>query len=219
MNVYVVVEGNATEPQVYRSWIPLVNPLLTEANYLPQVTDNNFLIRSGRGWPYLLTMIENAVEDIKITGCFDRLVVAADSEDLTLQARWDQIEQHIKKLNPPCPFHIVIQHFCFEAWALGNRKMVPRRPNNPTLQSYKELHDVTTLDPEALPPHDGHELNRAQFAEKYLRLAIRDKGKHLSYSKNSPQVVAHPTYFRQLNQRLSETSHISSLQTFIDAFR
>lgn len=218
MNVYVVVEGKATEPAVYKSWIPLVNPRLSNVDYLPQVTQNHFIIRSGGGWPCLLGIVENAMEDIKTTGKFDRLVVAVDSEEATLEDRFNHIEQHILKLAPPCPYRIIVQHFCFEAWALGNRKIVPKNPTNETLKQYKALHDVSTLDPELLPSHYEQELNRAQFALKYLRLAIGDKGKHLSYSKNNPQVVAHPTYFQQLKERMLGSSHISSLKMFIDAF-
>ncbi len=218
MNLYVVVEGNGTEPGVYRSWIPLVNPTLSEVNYLPEVDQNNFLIRSGGGWPYLLKIVESAVEDIKINGKFDRLVISADSEDFSHQQRFDQLNDHVLALGCPCPHHIIIQHFCFETWALGNRKIIPRRPTDSTLQAYKTMYDVMTLDPAQLPPHLEHELNRSQFALKYLRLALRDKGKHVSYSKNNPQVVAHPSYFAQVKDRMDTTTHIDSFRTFIDAF-
>ncbi len=38
MNVYVVTEGK-TESIVYKSWIPLVNPMLSPVNYITEVTD------------------------------------------------------------------------------------------------------------------------------------------------------------------------------------
>jgi hypothetical protein len=218
VNVYIVVEGNSSEPAVYRSWIREANPALTEANYLAQVTQNNFFMVSGGGWPFLLTIIDRAIADIKATGLFDRLVVGVDSEDMTLANRFSAIEQHILSQAPSCEYRIIVQHFCLEAWALGNRKFIPRKPNNDALKSYKAIHDVTSLDPELLPPLQEEELNRAQFALKYLRLGIRDKGKHLSYSKNRPDVVAHPTYFHQLKERLASTGHIASFQAFVDAF-
>jgi len=49
MNIYVVVEGRGTEPVVYRSWIPLVNPVLKPVDYITQVTTDNFYIVSGGG--------------------------------------------------------------------------------------------------------------------------------------------------------------------------
>jgi hypothetical protein len=218
MNLYVVVEGNSTEPKVYRSWIPIVNPSLSEKFYINDVISNNFMIRSGGGFPYLLKIISDAIDDIKINNKFERLVVAVDSEDETFEQKYNQIEQHILSCDPSCDYRIIIQHFCFEAWALGNSKFGPRKPKDTTLKSYKKIHDVITNDPELLPKHPTLELNRAQFAERYLRLTIRDKGAHLTYSKSKPDVIAHPSYFNQLQERINETGHIPSFQTFIDAF-
>ena len=218
MNIYVVVEGNSTEPKIYRNWIPLVNDKLTPVSYLPEVQANNFIIVSGNGYPFMLKIIANAIEDIRANPVFTRLVVAVDSEDLSHQQRFKQIEDHILANNPPCQYKIIVQHFCLEAWALGNRHFVPRIPKDETLKKYKQHYDVWVNDPELLPPYPLQELNRAQLAERYLRTAIRDKGAHLTYTKSKPDVVVHASYFAQLKSRLQDTGHIPSFQSFIDAF-
>lgn len=218
MNLYVVVEGNSSEPKVYRNWIPLVNKNLKEVPYIQGVRDNNFLIRTGSGYPNLLGIISNAIEDIRLNPVFDRLVVVVDSEELTLQQRYAEIEKHILANAPTCLYKIVVQHFCLEAWGLGNRKLGPRKPRSDELREYKKIHDVFTDNPEHLPGHPELELNRAQFAEKYLRSMIRDKGNHLTYTKSRPDVVAHSSYFSELQNRLHQTAHIGSFQLLLDAF-
>lgn len=218
MNIYVVVEGNSTEPAVYRKWIPLINSQLVEVKYLDQVTQNNFIIISGNGFPFIKRVISNAIEDIKQNSKFDRLVVSVDSEQFTFQQRFNEIDQYIRSCTPTCQYRIIVQHFCFEAWALGNKKFGPKKPKDSTLKSYARIHNVYTNDPELLPNLPSLQLNRAQFAEKYLKLLIRDKGTHLTYAKNKPDVIAHNSYLFQLEERLKNTSHIQSFQTFIDAF-
>lgn len=218
MNIYVVVEGNSSEPKVYRKWIPLVNPDLKEVSYIQDVNENNFLIRTGGGYPNLVGIIQNALEDIRNNPIFNRLVVVVDSEDLTLQQRHAEIEQHIQANQPICQYKIVVQHFCLEAWGLGNRKFGPRKPKSEELREYKLIHDVFENDPENLPGHKTLELNRAQFAEKYLRSMIRDKGNHLTYTKSRPDVVAHESYFSELKSRLAQTGHIASFNLLFDAF-
>lgn len=218
MNVYVVVEGSSTEPQVYRSWIPLANPSLKVVDYIDQVVSDNFYIVSGGGYPYIFNVIDNAIADINSNLQFDRLVVAIDSEEKTYIDTFNEIDSYIAARHPRIEYRIIIQHFCFETWALGHRKFGPRRPRSDTLKAYKKLHDVLSQDPELLPANDVEELNRAQFALKYLCIAIQDKGRHLTYSKRKPDVVLHPKYFSELQSRLDDTGHISSFSSFLAAF-
>lgn len=218
MNIYIVVEGASTEVKVYRKWIPLVNPDLVEVYDMDDVVANNFYLVSGGGYPYLFRVIKHAVEDIRLNQQFSRLVVSIDSEENTFEEKNTEINDFIQSLNPTTEYRIIVQHFCFEAWALGNRKFGPNKPKNAKLRAYKLLHDVMLQDPELLPALPSEELNRAQFAGKYLKLAIRDKAGHVTYSKSKPDVVAHPSYFEQLNRRLKETNHIPSFQTFLHAF-
>ena len=164
-------------------------------------------------------MIDAAVADVTQDHTFDRLVVCVDSEDMTLQAKRDEIEQYIDHAtHGHFDYRVVVQHFCFETWALANRKIGSRNPQNSRLREYRRLYNVLTLDPEGLPALPAEQLNRSQFAEKYLRLTLNDKNKGLSYSKSNPKVVAHDKYFAELCNRLRETGHIQSFQAFLDAF-
>src|SRR6266446_1602995 len=171
MNIYLVTEGKV-ESIVYRNWIPFVNPYLPEVGDFIKVHENNFYIVSGMGYPDYLDIIENAILDINNSGKFDRLVISVDSENMTKQEKYDEINAFV--LHKPCvaEIRIVVQHFCFEAWALGNRRIVRPHPTSSRLREYKQLFDVRSRDPEFLPHKPDENLNRAQFAEKSLRLAL-----------------------------------------------
>jgi hypothetical protein len=47
---------------------------------------------------------------------------------------------------------IIIQHFCLETWALGNRIACRKNTTDVMLLEYKRVHDVRNDDPELLPP-------------------------------------------------------------------
>lgn len=217
MNIYIVVEGS-TEKLVYASWIPLVNPLLKQVNYLPDVISNNFLIISGRGYPNYFEIIDNAIDEINEIGIFDRLVICVDSEDFTYQEKYDEILNHLHSRNCSVEVRVIVQHFCIEAWALGNRRIVRKEPRTHELRSYKKFYNVRDHDPELLPPLSQDGLNKAQTAEKYLRVAFRDRYKNLAYSKGTPYLISYYKYFDQVKKRFFETSHIRSFAEFLRAF-
>ena len=219
MNVYVVVEGRVVEKAVYQVWIPEVNNTLAPVQYLDEVVQNNFYIVSGEGYPYYFKIIDAALEDVGQGNTFDRLVICIDSEDVGLEDKRGEVTEHVTaSAHAGIDYRVVVQHFCFEAWALGNRTIGPRHPQNPTLQRYRAFYNVATHDPEGLSSPPDEQLTRSQFAEKYLRLMLNDRNKNLTYSKSNPSVVAHPKYYHQLVWRLADTGHIKSFQAFIDAF-
>ncbi|MDP1688592.1 MAG: hypothetical protein Q8L47_00455 [bacterium] len=217
VNIYVVVEG-VSEYKVYPEWIKQANPALVKSSYIDEVVENNFYMIGGGGYPYIFNVIDNAISDTNDNLQFDRLVIALDSEDFLLEERYLEIESHVRSKAPRVEVKIIIQHFCFETWALGNVKIGPKNPTNSELKAYKEIHNVIALDPEHLPELTSENLNRAQFAYKYLKLAVRDKGHHITYSKNKPDVVFHPKYFNALKDRLADTGHIGSFSSFLIAF-
>lgn len=218
MNIYVVVEGSSTEVKVYPSWISEVNKHLVKVSYLSDVVNNNYIIYSGGGYPNIYKMIENAIADTNANHQFDRLVVAMDSEDEDYVTRFNEVEAYILARKPRVPYKIVIQHFCIEAWALGNSKFLGKNPQGEPLSTYKGMFDVVKNDPELLPDYPEKEWNRARFAEQYLKTAIKNRNKNLTYSKSDPHLIAHPTYFNELKVRLSKFEHIKSFKYFIDAF-
>jgi hypothetical protein len=220
MNVYVVVEGRVVEKAVYTVWIPQVNPALVPVRAITDVVNNNFLIISGNGYPQYFDIIRNAFADVTSNSVFDRLVISIDSEDMTIEDKRQEIETFIASLDyVNVDWRLVIQHFCFETWALGNRVVASRNPKDGRLRKYKDVYNVTTQDPEGLPALVEERLNRSQFAEKYLRLMLNDRNKNISYSKGNPKFVAHPKYFGHVYRRTTDTGHIQSFRAFVDAFR
>jgi hypothetical protein len=96
--------------------------------------------------------------------------------------------------------------------------MARPQPRDALLRHYRAVYNVRVLDPEGLPALPAENLNRAQFAERYLRRTINDRHRNLTYSKSDPSVVAHPKYFQELCRRMDETGHIQSFGAFVAAF-
>ena len=217
MNVYVVVEG-PTEKHVYTRWIPLANPSLKYVEHPSLAQSDNFCIVSSMGYPVYFQVIDDAIQDVSASLVFDRLVVLVDSHDQTLGEKNAEIDKFLATKRCTVQVLIVIQHFCFEAWALGNRRLIRPSPTTQVLRTYKRIYDVRANDPELLPPYPPKSWNRSQFAASYLRAAFNEKHRNLTYSKGQPEFVAHPKYFEQLKLRRRDTGHIPSFASFLKAF-
>lgn len=217
MNLYVVVEGEG-EQIVYSKWIPLVNPSLTKVNNPAELITNNFIIISGGGFPQYYKVLQNAIDDVNNIENIDRLVFAIDSEDMDYEDKYNEVIQSIAQFKCNKEVFIVIQHFCLEAWALGNRQILRRNTTDPRLREYLNYFDVTKNDPELLPPYPKDYLNRAQYAVRYLHKIINDRYTGLTYSKRNPTLITQNGYFTQIKSRLKDTNHIKSFNAFLDAF-
>lgn len=218
MNMLIVVEGEVGEKAVYCHWVPLVNPKLSVVDYLDEVQECHFVIVAGGGYPNLLEVIEAAIQDANSYGNIDRLVIAVDSEESSFQEKYEEISLHVSRYKCSAEIRIIVQHFCLEAWALGNRVMIRKNPKGRTLRKYNRFFDVRVNDPELLTPFPPEELRRVQFAEKYLRRALNDRNRNLTYTKGNPTALLHDKYFFQLRTRLEETGHIGSFRHFLEAF-
>ena len=215
MNIYVLVEGKV-EKSVYKEWIPLVNPDLNYVHHPSHLTNNHFVIVSAMGYPTYLQNIEYAAEDVVSNPAINRLVVAIDSEEMTRVEKYDEVQARIHSIDATMDYRIIVQHFCLETWALGNRRVVGVLPQEANLKRFKSVYDVRVSDPEGLPAHK--DWNRAQFAYQYLRAAFRDRWGSLTYSKSNPRQLRTKAYFDQLEKRLSDTGHIDSFRAFNTAF-
>lgn len=219
MNYYIVVEGEKSEKLVYRKWIKYLNPNLHQVYNINDVKQNNFIIYSGYGYPFYLDVIDSAIEDVNSIDEVVKLVIAVDSEEQSFDEKYCEIENYIKNKNCTADICIIVQHFCLETWALGNKSIISRNPSNVKLRSYLSIFNVLENDPELLPSLKQENMNRAQFALRYLKLAINEKYRNLSYSKNNPEVLLNRKYFFRLVRRYNETKHISSFSLFINAFK
>lgn len=220
MNVYVVVEGEKAVKKIYKTWIPIVNPILRYIDYLNQLEQNNFFILAGFGQSQFLTnQIEHAIKDVNNLP-FDRLVLAIDSEDKSFHDKLSELTERVEGIGCNIQVKYVIQHFCFETWLLGNRKIFRRKTNDYELQKFRALFDVRKNDPELLPVNNERAWNRAQFALQYLRAGLRDvhPASRVSYTKRNPGIIATEGYFNQVKKRHLDDQHILSFKGFLDAF-
>ena len=126
---YLVVEGDG-EKKVYEHWVPLINPSLSVVESLNEVQQNNLLINSGGGYPNYFEVIKNGVEDVATNEQLDRLVIAIDSEEMTYEEKWREIDEFVKKRGKSLDCKIIVQHFCLETWALGNKAIASRNPKD-----------------------------------------------------------------------------------------
>ncbi len=218
MNIYLVVEGFC-EREVYPKWAKYLNPRLKVVQYIDEVEENHIYIVSGGGYPGYYEIIENAISDVCENDKFDKLVIAIDSEKMTYEDKKDEIELLIKNIGAAINYEIIVQHFCIETWALGNRAIVNRHSANSKVLQYREIHDVLTKDPAEMPDHPAESLNRAQFAERYLRTLLNDKYRNLTYNKRNPKPLLNRKYFDRVVSRFTETGHIASFEDFLNAFQ
>lgn len=216
MNIYLVVEGEVGEKRVYTKWVPIVNPCLQIVQDIEEVTSNCVYIVSGGGMPQYFDTITAGIEDVAANPQFDRIVVAVDSEDMTYSEKYEEVEKHILSVNNQINYRIIVQHFCLEAWALGNKVTVRKNPQDAKLREYIKLYNVRQEDPEGLPGY--LEFNRARFAENYLRKALNDKYRNLTYNKSNPGALLNNKYFERVKDRYINTGHISSFDDFLTAF-
>lgn len=219
MNIHIVVEGEIGEKQVYKHWVPLVNPNLSFVTHISNLVHNNFSIVIGGGYPQYFEIIDAAIADVNSYGNVDRLVLVVDSEEMEYDEKLAEINHHISNIRCKVEIHIIVQHFCLEAWALGNQAIIRKNPRSLKLREYKRYYDVRHFDPELLPDYPLEELNRAQFAEKYLRRALNDNYRNLTYSKSNPEALLHDKYFERVKTRFIETNHIASFENFLSAFQ
>jgi len=217
LNIYLIVEG-AGDKRVYAHWVPLVNPALTVVNHLTDVNANNIVITSGHGFPQYFDIIRRGILDVQANPHIDRLVIAIDSEDKSYSDKRKEIEDYVTSLSIQVNYRIIIQHFCLEAWALGNKIIVPRRPQGDKLRRYRQVFDILCNDPELLPPYPPQELNRSQFATQYLRALVNEKYNGLTYTKSNPVVLLHDHYYQRVKDRFQTTGHIHSFKDFLSAF-
>ena len=218
MNYYIVVEGKSGEKRVYPKWIGRLNPTLRQVHSVAEISTETYFIVSGNGYPGYLKIIDNAIEDFNAATSIDLLVIAVDAEDQSCEAKKAEILSFVGERIPTEKLRVIVQFPCLENWALGNRVVCRKNPENPQLRKYLRLFDVRVLDPEVLPPLPEEDLNRCQFAFVYLKRMLNDRHPKLTYTKSNPVVIEHEKFFAQMKLRLEQTAHIQSFDAFFKAF-
>lgn len=221
MNIYFLVEGNETEPRVYPQWFQYLMPSLKRVKEAHQVTNNNYVLISGGGFPALLSKpYENSVKDINEIGTFDYFVISVDTEKYSTDNRKEIIERFIQnkaiQLTNKTELILILQNRCIETWFLGNREMYSDNPKQKQLKKYSSLYNVKELDPERMPSYESN-LNVSKFHKKYLELMFIEKKER--YLKHRTHIVGSKMYLDQLIKRQEETNHLQSFKTLIDFCR
>jgi hypothetical protein len=215
MNYYVVVEGVA-EKSVYSYWVNYLNPRLTFVSQIEDVIENNFYIVSAYGYPQYFNVIDDAISDINSVGIFGRLVICVDSEDLSREEKIAEIRTFLNGKNCRAEIRIVIQHFCFDTWGLGNIELYRPHPGSPNVISFIRFFNTRINDPENLPSYLKY--NRSQFAKKYLMELIRDRYSGVFQSQDRLNIILLESFFNSVKGRYERTGHIASFSSFLDAF-
>ena len=219
MNIYIIVEGERTETIVYPAWIQLLVPKLKRIDDAWDVKGKRdcYYLFSAGGIPSIYSHVSNAVADINEInsggeGKYDYLVVCIDveeeSRDYIEQRINEQLERDGRSLNDTKL--VIFEHrICMESWFLGNRKVFKDNPQNGSLSEFINFYNVKENDPELMPNIDEDTFaTKAQFHYRYLKYMFQER--NMRYSKNRPDEVCRPSYFSQLIERYTETSHISS---------
>ncbi|MFO5527380.1 MAG: hypothetical protein ACLBM1_06015 [Cuspidothrix sp.] len=234
MNFYFVFEGK-TEAIVYKKWLSVLLPHLTEVDSFDAVSHNNYYYESDMGVPDCYRVAANAIQEINEVPKYDYLVLFTDADRMTVSDKKAEADEKIKlnlqnkpfqTLPENCQLEIIVQKFCIETWFLGNRNFFVRNPqNNELLKQYIKYFDVSQNDPEDLASEfiqdeeNSNEIfgykTKALFHEGYLREIFKER--NLSYSKSRPREVQEKFYLEQLLTRIkTNPDHLDSFQEFIE---
>ncbi len=175
MSYYIVVEGARTEVKVYPEWIRILNPGLAQVHDLADLEPGKYYLVSGYGYPNYRRVIKNALADMEAHSHIQWLVIAVDAEDMSYEEKRREISDCVGNSSAAPKTQIIVQNACLETWALGNKLIVKRNPQDAKLRHYIRIHNVVREDPENLPELPAEHLNRAQFAGVYLRRALHDR--------------------------------------------
>lgn len=239
MNFYFVFEGK-TEPIVYKKWLSVLLPDLTEVDSFDAVNHNNYYYVSDMGVPSCYSVAANAIQDINGFPKYNYLVLFTDADRFTVAEKKAEADKQInlelqykpfKTLPENCQLEIIVQKVCIETWFLGNKNFFVRHPqHNSLLKQYIAYFDVCTSNPEDLASEFVQDeentkdifgyKTKALFHVGYLREIFKERSsasnKSFSYHKSKPLQVQEKYYLDQLIARIEANSdHLLSFQEFI----
>ncbi|MGZ8222910.1 MAG: hypothetical protein ACXWT0_14790 [Methylobacter sp.] len=219
MNIYFLVEGK-TELKVYPQWLNHLAPTLSRVNFAQDASINNYYLISGLGYPRLLDIeLVNSVEEINECANYDYLVLVIDSDDMTEQEKIDEIYQFINDnnimLNSSCQLQVIAQKSCMETWFLGNKRVYKNSVGNHSdFYQHAKFYDVSQQDPELMGKPKDFAGSVSIYHEIYLRKMLAERT--IRYSKSTPKEVDEPYYLDELQKRVADTQHLTSLKNFFN---
>lgn len=227
MNLYILVEDGKSGHKIIDHWIPTLLPTLTRVPTINEMTNNQYVIFSGLGYPRILgtdatapgkNVLGQTIDTINDSHKIDYLLIFLDGDNEGLRKRTDIVTQKINNYPHPltCPFVIFVQNKCLETWLLGNQNFFPTNPSQKFLPFVKH-YNVATEDPEQMENDMNRRLvsTSALYHERYLRQMMQDMGHR--YSKSRPaSIIYTPEFIEGLKKRIEETNHLPSLHLFFE---
>jgi hypothetical protein len=218
LNLYFLVEG-LSEAEVYPLWIEQLFPNLTRVDSAYYVSQDNYYIYSGGGFPSILNEIAPSVEEIQEIRKFDYFIIALDADELSVGEREqevldvfaeEQLDFDLSRLI------IIVQNRCFETWLLGNTKFFPTNIATSDFQNCKNFYDVSINDPEHMnrDPRLSTITTTAQYHEYYLRKLFIERNQ--KYNKGSSDIVGQSFYLSELLRRITETKDLKSFKNLME---
>jgi hypothetical protein len=227
VNLLFLVEGDKTEPKVYRAWLKYLFPKLIFVLRPEDMTTNTCRIIGGGGYPNVFNRLETCLKDIKDFNNVDHFFICIDSEEETYSDRFDEIKAKYDTFSLSLQIdalktktHIIVQNCCIETWALGNAEIPANHTlvNDSTILSdFKAYYNILLDDPENMygyPPNNPF-ATKARFHHRYLVEYLDAFG--IRYKKKDPKVVANGAYFESLRNRCNSTNHLPSFKILLEA--
>lgn len=218
MNIYFLLEGKRTEKKVYPNWLSILAPSIKRIENPYLVSNNDYFIISGKGFPALLNNhLKNSIDEVNEIQKFDYLVIALDADEETVSFRKNEVLQFMKINNlelKNCKLKIIVQNRTIETWFLGNKRVFKSQPDNAELSEFIKFYNVSVDDPELMGVHKDFN-NHAHFHHSYLTKMLRER--NISYTKNHPRDVIEEHYINELKDRIKHNPyHLNSLKCFFD---
>jgi len=227
MNIYLIVEGESTEMQLYPVWLSQLLPQYERSDQASKAAENNYYIFSGGGIPAMYRHVANAIRDINKWKNYGLLLVCLDSEELSPERRREKLMKKLAEeeveLGEHCRMQVIVHHRCLETWFLGNPKIYVRNPQSELARKYTNYYNVAESDPELMErPDPKHGLPdfklTAHFHLHYLRELFKEKG--IRYTKSNPGEPLEKHYLEQLIARTeSFPNHLRSFQTLLETLQ
>jgi hypothetical protein len=238
------VEGEKTEPKVYRAWLLHLFPDIEFVRKPEDMTTHSCRIVPGHGYPNMVSTprlggsysrLEACLLDILNFKNVDYFFICVDSEEESYQSRYQEISSRLKTFKTKVgldnyqstEFHIIVQDCCIETWALGNSE-IPNENQSKSISSdfqlFQAYYNILTNDPQQMQNDSSQNTyppkrfsTKARLHGAYLKEYLSEFG--LSYSKKNPSVIADEKYLNALMKRCNSTNHLSSLKNLLDLWQ
>lgn len=214
MNLYLLVEGD-TEQELYDFFLQHLIPKLSRVDNFDEVTENNYYIFNGNGYPKILNKIKPAIDDINNSSKYSHFLICTDCDELTVLEREMEIQKVFDENNIKTTVEVIkiLQNKCIETWLLGNRRVCSRNPQGDFL-NHINFYNVYESDPELMDKPNQFPESVAKYHVKFLRKMLYEK--HAHYNKNNVKYVATDIYVKELIKRINDTDHIQTFKKFYD---